>query len=208
VALVGDNGAGKTTALKTVAGLIEPLSGEIHFRQEAIGTLTAPEVNRLGISLIPEDLCLFSKMTVADNLSLGAFTVKDRNEKRRTMDLVLDLFPVLADRRQQLAGTLSGGERKMLAIGRGLMSSPELLLVDEPSLGLAPNLVSSVLDVLAELNEGGLTILLVEQNAHATLELTQRTYVLEQGRIALKGRSRDLSESDHVRKSYLGLSGE
>lgn len=208
VGLLGPNGAGKTTTLKTLAGLINPLSGQVEFMGRSIEGLSAPEITKLGVSLIPEDLNLFTKMSVHDNLTLGAYAVRDKKQIARTLDLVLDLFPVLADRRDQLAGTLSGGERKMLAIGRGLMSNPRLLLVDEPSLGLAPNLVDSVLEALQKLNQTGLAILLVEQNVYATLEITERSYLLEQGQIVLEGASVDLVESDHVKEAYLGIGEE
>jgi len=205
VALLGPNGAGKTTLLRTIVGVIAPMAGEIKFMGEPIEGLPAHQIHRMGLSFIPEDLNLFEGMTVHENLLLGAYGIQDRKKIKDSLDYVLDLFPVLAERRSQLAGTLSGGERKMLALGRGLMSDPRLLLVDEPSLGLAPKLVLSVLEALQELNRKGVTILLVEQNVSTTLHITDRSYVLEQGRIILKGVSADLLENGHVKETYLGL---
>lgn len=205
VALLGPNGAGKTTILRTIAGVITPMAGEVRLHGESIGGLPAHQIHRKGLSFVPEDLNLFAGMTVHENLLLGAYGIRDKSRVKESLDLVLDLFPRLAERRNQLAGTLSGGERKMLGVARGLMSGPNLLLVDEPSLGLAPVLVMSVLETLQELNRNGVTILLVEQNANMTLHLTDRSYVLEQGRIALEGRSADLLENEHVQEAYLAL---
>jgi len=205
VALLGPNGAGKTTTLRTIAGLIPPMTGEVFFRGEAIGNLPAYRISRMGISYISESLNLFTNMSVQENLLLGAYAVQDKRKELESLDFVFGLFPRLAERRHQLAGTLSGGERKMLAIARGMMSNPRLLLVDEPSLGLAPNLVQNVFAALQELRQRGVTILLVEQNVNATLEITDRGYVLEQGRIVLEGQSSDLRENEHVRSAYLGL---
>jgi len=204
VALVGPNGAGKTTTLKTIAGLIEPKSGEVKFMGKEIGGLPAHEISSMGVSFVPETLNLFAGMSVRENLLLGAYTVRDNKKVHESLEYVFQLFPVLKERRNQLAGTLSGGERKMLAIGRGLMSNPHLLLVDEPSLGLAPKLVLAVFDSLKELNQKGVTILLVEQNVSTTLHMTDRAYVVEHGRIVLEGVSKDLLENEHVKKTYLG----
>lgn len=205
VALLGPNGAGKTTILRTIAGVITPMAGEVRLHGESIGGLSAHQIHRKGLSFVPEDLNLFAGMTVHENLLLGAYGIRDKSRVKESLDLVLDLFPRLAERRNQLAGTLSGGERKMLGVARGLMSGPSLLLVDEPSLGLAPLLVMSVLETLQELNRNGVTILLVEQNANMTLHLTDRSYVLEQGRIALEGTSAALLENEHVQEAYLAL---
>lgn len=205
VALLGPNGAGKTTILRTIAGVITPMAGKVRLHGESIGGLPAHQIHRKGLSFVPEDLNLFAGMTVHENLLLGAYGIRDKNKVKESLDLVLSLFPRLAERRNQLAGTLSGGERKMLGVARGLMSGPSLLLVDEPSLGLAPLLVMSVLEALQELNRNGVTILLVEQNVNMTLHLTDRSYVLEQGRIVLEGASADLLENEHVQEAYLAL---
>ena len=205
VALLGPNGAGKTTILRTIAGVITPMAGKVRLNGESIGGLSAHQIHRKGLSFVPEDLNLFAGMTIHENLLLGAFGIRDKSRVKESLDLVLDLFPRLAERRNQLAGTLSGGERKMLGVARGLMSGPSLLLVDEPSLGLAPLLVMSVLEALQELNRNGVTILLVEQNVNMTLHLTDRSYVLEQGRIALEGTSAALLENEHVQEVYLAL---
>lgn len=205
VALLGPNGAGKTTALRTVSGIIAPMGGQIWLSGRPIGDLAAHEVHRMGLSFIPEDLNLFGDMSVRENLLLGAYGVGKKEKIRKSLEYVFHLFPVLADRRSQLAGTLSGGERKMLALARGLMSDPTILLVDEPSLGLAPLLAVSVLEALLDLNREGVTILVVEQNVHATLRLTDRAYVLEHGRIVLEGASASLLEDPHVQEAYLGV---
>ena len=205
VALVGPNGAGKTTSLRTIAGLLRPMSGSIKFMGKDIGGLAAHEVARLGISFVPEDMNLFTGMSVMENLLLGAFVVNDRKKSAESLEAILEMFPRLAERRNQMAGTLSGGERKMLAIARGLMASPKILLVDEPSLGLAPKLVVTVFEALQRLRKEGVTIFLVEQNVNTTLHITDRAYVLEQGRVTLEGSSRDLLGNDHVQKAYLGL---
>lgn len=205
VALLGPNGAGKTTTLRTIAGLIKPLSGTIKFREQSISGIKTDQISRMGISFIPEELNLFTGMSVYENLLLGAFAARDRKQIGKQLEMVFGLFPVLKERSHQLAGTLSGGERKMLGIARGLMSNPRILLVDEPSLGLAPKLVLAVFDVLQELNRRGVTILLVEQNVNTTLHITTRSYVLEHGRIVLEGPSRELLENEHVKKSYLGM---
>lgn len=205
VALIGPNGAGKSTTLRTIAGLLTPKSGEILFNGRPIGGLPAYQVSRGGISYVSEGLNLFTSMSVRENLLLGAYAVPDKQKQLETLDFVFDLFPRLAERRNQLAGTMSGGERKMLAIARGMMSNPELMLVDEPSLGLAPYLVTDVFNSLAKLKERGVTILLVEQRVNATLEITDRAYVLEHGRVVLAGPSHELKTNEHVRKAYLGF---
>jgi branched-chain amino acid transport system ATP-binding protein len=205
VALVGPNGAGKSTTLRTIAGLIKPTSGEILFKGQSVGHLPTHAISRMGISYISEGLNLFTNMSVRENLVLGAYAVDDKNQVRETMEFVFHLFPRMKEREKQLAGTMSGGERKMLAIARGLMSNPELLLVDEPSLGLAPFLAQDVFRALQELQKREVTILLVEQNVNATLEISDRAYVLEYGRIAMKGPSRELKANEHVRSAYLGI---
>jgi branched-chain amino acid transport system ATP-binding protein len=204
VALIGPNGAGKSTTLKTIAGLVEPQGGEILYEGDSIGGLEGHLVCRKGLAFISEELNLFVNMTVKENLEMGAFTVGDPAEKAENLNFVYELFPRLHEREGQFAGTLSGGERKMMAIGRGIMSSPRLLLVDEPSLGLAPMLTNEVFRSLRKLNKRGATILLVEQNVGKTLKTTSRAYILEKGKIVLDGKSTDLANDEHVRKIYLG----
>jgi len=205
VSLLGPNGAGKTTTLRTISGLIKPSSGKIVFMEEDITMLSTHDIIHRGISYVSEDLNLFVNMTVYENLLMGAFIVKDEKKVNKTIDFIFDLFPRLAERKAQLAGTLSGGERKMLAIARGLMSSPKLLLVDEPSLGLQPNLAETVFETLVKLHNDGLTILLVEQDVMASLEITDRTYLLEKGEIVLQGKSEELQSNEHVKNIYLGV---
>jgi branched-chain amino acid transport system ATP-binding protein len=205
VALIGPNGAGKTTTLRTISGLLVPKSGDVIFKGQNIGHLPAHTVSRLGMSYISEALNLFTDMSVRENLLLGAYAVNDRKQELETLDFVYHLFPRLKEREKQLAGTMSGGERKMLAIARGMMSSPQLMLVDEPSLGLAPHLTHDVFRALLELRKRGVTILLVEQNVNATLEITDRAYILEHGRIAMEGPSRQMKANEHVRSAYLGI---
>ena len=205
VALIGPNGAGKSTTLRAIAGLLSPKRGSIEFNGHAIAGLPTHKVSHLGISYVSESLNLFTDMTVRENLILGAYAIRDKQQQRETLDFVFDLFPRLAERSGQLAGTMSGGERKMLAIARGMMSKPSLMLVDEPSLGLAPYLVADVFNSLTRLKERGVTILLVEQRVNATLEITDRAYVLEHGRVALQGPSHALMDNEHVRKAYMGF---
>jgi len=206
VALVGPNGAGKTTTLRAIAGLVNPMGGKIILNGESIGGMPANIVSsEKSISYISESLNLFTGMSVLENLLLGAFIIQDKAQINDSLEFVYELFPRLKERRSQLAGTLSGGERKMLAIGRGIMSDPKLLLVDEPSLGLAPNLTMDVFNALERLRQTGVTILLVEQNVNTTLKITDRAYVLEQGQIAMEGQSQQLLANDHVKTAYLGL---
>jgi branched-chain amino acid transport system ATP-binding protein len=205
VALVGPNGAGKSTTLKTIAGLLRPMSGEVRFKGESISGLAGNKVARKGIAYVSEAMNLFVNMTVQENLFMGAYTLTDKKLIKDRLAFVYGLFPQLVERKNQLAGTMSGGERKMLAIGRGLMSNPQLLLVDEPSFGLAPQLTESVFESLGALNKQGVTILLVEQNVTKTLTVTDRGYVLENGRIELQGKSHDLACDAHVRKVFLGV---
>lgn len=205
VCLVGPNGAGKSTTLKSIAGLINPSKGEILFKGESIGGLPGNKVARRGIAYVSEEMNLFTNMTVQENLYMGAYLVRDKKIRRNQLDFVYTLFPRLAERHSQLAGTMSGGERKMLAIGRGMMPSPSLLLVDEPSFGLAPQLTENVFQSLDTLVEGGTTILVVEQNITKTLSVTDRGYVLENGKIELEGKSADLADDPHVRKVFLGV---
>ncbi|MEJ2731263.1 MAG: ABC transporter ATP-binding protein [Deltaproteobacteria bacterium] len=204
VALIGPNGAGKSTTLKTISGLLEPQGGEILFKGDEIGGLEGHLVCRKGVAYISEELNLFVNMTVKENLQMGAFTVKEPAEQAEHLKFVYELFPRLYEREGQYAGTLSGGERKMMAIGRGMMSDPSLLLVDEPSLGLAPMLTNEVFRALRTLNKRGATILLVEQNVGKTLKNASRAYILEKGKIVLDGKSEELADNEHVRKIYLG----
>jgi branched-chain amino acid transport system ATP-binding protein len=206
VALLGPNGAGKTTTLRSIAGLVHPTSGDIQLEGRQIAGMPANEVSaHQGVSYISESLNLFTDMSVKENLLLGAYIIRDEEQKAETLAFVFELFPRLAEREGQLAGTLSGGERKMLAIARGIMSNPKLLLVDEPSLGLAPNLTNDVFKALKRLQEQGVTLLLVEQNVNTTLQITDRAYVLENGRIVMEGESHELSENPHVQSAYLGI---
>jgi len=205
VALIGPNGAGKSTSLRTIARLIEPLSGEILFNGKVITHEPAHMISRMGISYISEKLNLFTAMSVQENLLLGAYAIRDKDVQLETMAYIFSLFPRLKERKDQLAGTMSGGERKMLAIARGMMSKPQLMLVDEPSLGLQPNLTSSVFSALRQLRERGVTVLIVEQNVNATLSFTDRAYVLEQGKIVMEGPSKEIKADKHVRNAYLGI---
>jgi ABC-type branched-subunit amino acid transport system ATPase component len=205
VCLVGPNGAGKSTMLKTITGLVAPRRGELLFKGASIGGRSADTVCQLGISYISEETNLFTAMTVRENLAMGAFTVRNKVKQKANLDFVFDLFPRLRERHNQLAGTMSGGERKMLAIGRGMMATPTLLLVDEPSLGLAPQVTVDVFKALDALRKRGVTLLLVEQNVTKTLQVTDRGYILEKGKIVLQGKSSDLARDEHVRKVFLGV---
>ncbi|MEW5746638.1 MAG: ABC transporter ATP-binding protein [Nitrospirota bacterium] len=202
VCLIGSNGAGKTTTLMTISGIVRPDAGMIVLEGEDIVRLTPDEVVERGISQVPEGRRIFPRLTVRENLEMGAF-LRVRDFKRN-LERVVTLFPILKDRQDQLGGTLSGGEQQMLAVGRALMASPKLLLLDEPSLGLAPIMVSKIFKTIKEINREGVTILLVEQNAKAALTLSHRGYVLESGRITLQGSGSDLLHSEAVRKAYLG----
>jgi branched-chain amino acid transport system ATP-binding protein len=206
MALLGPNGVGKTTTLRTISGIIAPTQGEIWFMEKKINGLPVQHITRMGISYVTDDGCLFSGMTVMENLMLGAYTINNKNTVKASLDNVFELFPRLAERKKQIVGSMSGGERKMLAIARGLMSDPKLLLVDEPSLGLAPKLVLGVFKTLKELTARGVTVLLVEQNVNTTLKIVDRGYVLEQGSIVESGTSQELRENDHIKKAYMGLS--
>ncbi len=205
VALIGPNGAGKSTTLRTIAGLIKPMGGDILFKGESIKDKSPHIISRIGISYVSEALNLFTAMSVEENLILGAYAVKERETQLETLAYIFELFPRLEERKDQLAGTMSGGERKMLAIARGIMSNPTLMLVDEPSLGLQPNLTYDVFAALLKLRDQGVTILLVEQNVNATLDITDRAYILEQGKIVMSGPSREMKANEHVRNAYLGI---
>lgn len=205
VGLIGPNGAGKTTTLRSIAGLLAPQGGEITFKGRSIGGMPAYKISRMGISYVSEDLNLFTDMSVRENLLLGAYAVKDKQKQLEELEFVYSLFPRLKERENQLAGTMSGGERKMLAIARGMMSAPQLMLVDEPSLGLAPHLVTDVFHSLQTLQKAGVTVLLVEQRVNVTLEISDRAYVMEHGRIVLEGPASQLKANEHVREAYLGV---
>ena len=205
VAIVGANGAGKTTLIRAVAGMQQQLSGRIAFRGTDIAGWPSYRVCNLGIGQVAEGRLVFPTLTVAENLDIGAMLPRARAERAKNRERVLNLFPVLAERARQAAGTLSGGEQQMLAIGRCLMGAPELIMFDEPSLGLAPAIVGTVLDTISELNRSGLTCLLVEQNVAQSLKLASRAYVLENGRITLSGTGNELLADDRVRSAYLGL---
>lgn len=204
VALIGPNGAGKTTILRAITGLLKPTSGSIRFHDHRLEKELAHRIVELGISLVPEGGRVFTTMTVLENLELGAFTARARQDKVQAMQSVFETFPRLEERQRQRAGTLSGGERQMLAIGRALMSKPRLLLLDEPTFGLAPVIVEHLFEVVKEINGQGVTILLVEQNVRAALELADRAYVVENGRIAGHGVGEDLLSFESVRSAYLG----
>jgi branched-chain amino acid transport system ATP-binding protein len=204
VALIGPNGAGKTTTLKTITGLLRPFAGEIRFEGLAMGKIPIHKRVDMGISLVPEGRGLFPGMSTLENLEMGAFTAKGRSSKDETLKKVYDLFPILEKRKKQAAGTLSGGEQQMLAIGRGLMSRPKLLLFDEPSWGLSPLLSKVIYEVISQINHSGMTILLIEQNVRIALELANRAYVVENGRIVNQGDSRNMLNDKHIREAYLG----
>jgi len=205
VALVGINGAGKTTLLNTISGLVHPASGSVEYLGQRIDRLAPHKIVNLGICQIPEGRKLFSDMTVGDNLEMGAYSSAAWKQRKETLEQVFQIFPVLKERRNQSAKKLSGGERQMVAIGRGLMSSPRLCMFDEPSYGLAPKLFSEVLEVIRQLREQGITILLVEQNVRNTLQVADRAYVIENGQIVLQGKGKDLLQNEQVKTAYLGL---
>lgn len=204
VTLIGSNGAGKSTSLKTISGLLRPKQGTVTFNGTNLATVQPQEIVAKGISQVPEGRRVFANMTVTENLDLGAYLRKDKAEIKKDLDYVFELFPRLNERKNQLSGTLSGGEQQMLAMGRALMSRPKLLLLDEPSMGLAPILVKQIFSIIEEINKTGTTILLVEQNAHMALSIAHRAYVLETGKIVLSGPASELAESEEVRKAYLG----
>ena len=204
VTLIGANGAGKSTALRTISGLLKPKNGKISFEGQEITSVKAHEIVKLGISQVPEGRRIFTEMTVMENLDMGAFTRKDKDGIKEDLAQVFKRFPRLEERRDQLAGTLSGGEQQMLAMGRALMSRPNLLLLDEPSMGLAPLLIKEIFHIIEDINKTGTTVLLVEQNANMALSIANRAYVLETGRITLAGDAKKLAASEDVRKAYLG----
>lgn len=204
VAVIGSNGAGKTTLCKTIIGVLRPRKGSISFLGKRIDDLSIPKIIKLGMAIVPEGRKLFGHMTVKENLELGAYAAETRKRLNDVIEWVFNIFPILKERQNQLAGSLSGGEEQMLAIARGLMSKPKFLILDEPSLGLAPKIVLKVYDVINKIREEGFTILLVEQYAHYALENSDKGYVLENGRIAIEGSSEKLLKNEKVRKVYLG----
>lgn len=204
VTLIGANGAGKSTLLKTISGLLKPKNGDILFQGQSISGKVAQAIVKQGLSHVPEGRRVFSNMSVEENLELGAYLRKDKQGIKEDFEKVYSLFPRLLERRKQLSGTLSGGEQQMLAMGRALMARPKLLLLDEPSMGLAPLLVKTIFRIIEEINKSGTTILLVEQNANMALSIADRAYVIETGKIVLSGSSDELNQSDQIRMAYLG----
>lgn len=204
VALIGANGAGKTTTLQTISGILQAKSGFVNFQGKEITSVPGNQIVKLGMSHVPEGRRMFSNLTVYENLMMGAYTRKDKKQIAETLEKVYERFPRLQERTRQLAGTLSGGEQQMLAMGRALMSKPRLLMLDEPSMGLAPILVEQIFDIIQELNQHGTTILLVEQNAQMALSVAHRGYVLETGKIVTTGSGEELLEDEAVKKAYLG----
>jgi len=206
VAVIGANGAGKTTLLKTISSLLKPRRGMITFEGKRISTMEAHNVVNEGIIHVPEGRLLFPEMTVRENLEMGGFQIKDRDTLSHRIEAVYVMFPILKERSSQLAGTLSGGEQQMLAIGRGMVSGPKLMLFDEPSLGLSPKLVQQIFEMILRINkELGVTVLLVEQNVRHSCQISDRAFVIENGEVVLQGRGSEMLENDHVRRAYLGL---
>lgn len=203
VALIGANGAGKTTILHTVTGLLKPKTGKILYNDKDITKTPAHKIVTMGMAHVPEGRRIFSQLSVLDNIKLGAFTRKDKDEIEQSLKYVYERFPRLEERKNQIAGTLSGGEQQMLAMGRALMSKPDFILMDEPSMGLSPLLVSEIFDIIKVINESGTTVLLVEQNAKKALSIADRAYVLETGNIVLSGNAQDLMNDESVKKAYL-----
>lgn len=204
VTLIGANGAGKTTTLHSISGLLPVKSGEVRFLGQSLVGIPPHRIVEMGLAQVPEGRRIFPGLTVKENLEMGAYTRKDRDKLKQDYEMVYTRFPRLKERERQLAGTLSGGEQQMLAMGRTLMSRPKLMLMDEPSMGLAPLLVKEIFNIIQDLNREGTTVLLVEQNAHMALSIAHRAYVLETGRIVLQGEARELAKSEEVRKAYLG----
>jgi branched-chain amino acid transport system ATP-binding protein len=205
VSIIGPNGAGKTTLVKTIMGLLPAKTGTIQFKGENIEKLPPYEIVKKKLSLIPEGRDIFPRMSVEENILLGAYTIKDKQKVKESQERIYQIFPVLRKKEKSFAQTLSGGEQQMLVIGRSLMSNPELLILDEPSLGLAPIIVAKVLDTLRQINEEGVAILLVEQNIRDSLNIADRAYVLEEGKIIIEGEGRELLLNDHIKEVYLGI---
>lgn len=204
IALIGANGAGKTTILHTVTGLLSPKKGSVIFEGQEITKIPAHKIVSLGMAHVPEGRRVFADLSVYENLMMGAYTRKDKNEIEDTLQKVYERFPRLKERKNQMAGTLSGGEQQMLAMGRALMSKPKIILMDEPSMGLSPILVNEIFDIIQEVSKSGTTVLLVEQNAKKALSIADRAYVLETGKIVLDGKAEDLLNDDSIKKAYLG----
>ncbi|MCQ2435934.1 MAG: ABC transporter ATP-binding protein [Clostridia bacterium] len=204
VTLIGANGAGKTTTMQSVIGLIHPTSGTVEYDGKTITNMPPHKIVRMGMTQVPERRRIFSELTVAENLLMGAYTEKDKAKIKNSMDEIFELFPRLLERKNQIAGTLSGGEQQMLAMGRAMMTHPRLLMLDEPSMGLSPLLVDQVFSMIKKFHENGTTILLVEQNANKSLAISDRAYVLETGRIIMSGTGAELTESDDIKRAYLG----
>lgn len=204
VSLIGANGAGKTTTLHAVSGLLRSSSGTVSFLDHDITKMSADKIMRLSLAHVPEGRRVFQELSVHENLMLGAFTIKDKDFIKKEYDRVMELFPRLGERRKQLAGTLSGGEQQMLAMGRALMGNPKMILMDEPSMGLSPILVKEIFKIIKACNDDGVTILLVEQNANMALSISDRAYVLETGRIVMEGKASELMGNDAIKKAYLG----
>lgn len=204
IALIGANGAGKTTTLHTVTGLISPKKGHVIFEGTDITKVPAHKIVSMGMAHVPEGRRVFAELSVYENLKMGAYTRKDKNEIEESLENVYKRFPRLEERKNQMAGTLSGGEQQMLAMGRALMSKPKIILMDEPSMGLSPILVNEIFDIIRSVSESGTTVLLVEQNAKKALSIADRAYVLETGKIVLEGNAKDLLEDDSIKKAYLG----
>ncbi|GAB6145333.1 ABC transporter ATP-binding protein [Desulfocicer niacini] len=206
VAILGPNGAGKTTILKCLTGILPPISGSVQFMGTGITSMASHLLVKQGLAFVPEERNLFLSMTVEDNLLMGAYSIKDGIRIKKNLDYVFELFPRLKERRPQLAGTMSGGERQMLAIARGLMCNPTMIILDEPSMGLSPENVVAVFETIDKLREENVTVLIVEQNVDTTLRFADRAYVMEHGRIAMENSSTNLLGNDHIRKMYLGIS--
>ncbi len=204
IALIGANGAGKTTILHTITGLLSPKSGSVFFEGKDITKVPAHKIVSLGMAHVPEGRRVFAELTVYENLKMGAYTRKDKNEIEQTLQMVYERFPRLKERKNQLAGTLSGGEQQMLAMGRALMSHPKIIVMDEPSMGLSPILVNQIFEIIEEVSKSGTTVLLVEQNAKKALAIADRAYVLETGKIVLEGDAKKLMNDDSIKKAYLG----
>ena len=205
IAVIGSNGAGKSTLLKTISGILTPKNGVIYFNDEEISSKPPNKIVEKGIIQIPEGRLLFPGMSIRENLEMGAYRLKSKTEINERYEEVFEMFPILKERETQLAGTLSGGEQQMLAIGRGLMAKPKLLMFDEPSLGLAPVLVQDIFDIIKSIRKQGITVLLVEQNVQATLKFCDRAYVLENGKIVMEGTGQQLLNDDHVKEAFLGI---
>lgn len=204
VAILGSNGAGKTTTLKTVTGILPAMSGSIEYMGQSLVGVPSHKMVNLGISMVPEGRHLFPKMSILDNLMMGAYSIKDKALIAEKLDVIYNIFPILAERKNQLAGTMSGGEQQMVAIGRALMSNPKLLILDEPSLGIMPKLVDEIFEFIQQINKMGVTIVIIEQNAEKTLAFADYAYVIADGETAIEGSAKDLMNNDEVQKAYLG----